>query len=41
MQLNISTDYAIRIVYCRNIIAMCALKKNITQNMGRPRCAAT
>ena len=27
--------------YCRNIIALCALKANITQNMGRPHCAAT
>ena len=26
---------------CRNIIALCALKTNITQNMGRPHCAAT
>ena len=23
------------------IIALCALKTNITQNMGRPHCAAT
>ena len=26
---------------CRNIIALCALKTNITQNMGRPHCTAT
>ena len=26
---------------CRNIIALCALKTNITQSMGRPHCAAT
>ena len=26
---------------CRNIIALCTLKMNITQNMGRPHCAAT
>ena len=26
---------------CRNIIALCALKTNITQNMGKPHCAAT
>jgi len=26
---------------CRNIITLCALKTNITQNMGRPHCAAT
>ena len=26
---------------CRNIIALCALKTNITQNMGRPHCAVT
>ena len=26
---------------CRNIIALCALKTNITQSMGRPHCTAT
>ena len=26
--------------YCRNIIALCALKKNITLNVDRPHCAA-
>ena len=27
--------------YCRNIIALCALKKNITLNVDRSYCAAT
>lgn len=45
---TIDTAYFLRLIQlvsmlydCRNIIALCALKTNITQNMGRPHCAAT